>query len=98
MKVTPIEDIYKYKQLLEKEGDTMEHEEKCKIERYLWRAIGMREHNHQKDDLRAVSKKMKNIGLVPYGYHYPELNRKSDRPEAMKKMLARKTVHNLLNN
>jgi hypothetical protein len=46
MKVTPIEDIYKYKQLLEKEGDTMEHEEKCKIERYLWRAIGMREHNH----------------------------------------------------
>ena len=47
--------------------------------------------------LKLVIEKLKRIGKIPEGYHYPELNRVDAEPIEMKEMIQRKNLHYTLN-
>ena len=46
------------------------------LKRKVWKIKGIIFYNHDEADLENVIEKVKRIGQVPSGYHYPELNRK----------------------
>ena len=54
---------------------------------------GQRDYNLEKSELREVVRKLKRINQVPEGYHYPELNRKRDKPQELQAMEQRKEMH-----
>ena len=89
-----------FKQLYESSGENNGKYKSSirRVKRKIWSLKGIRDYSLSKADLRTVIKKLKKVGQVPEGYHYPELNRREgEAPQEIKDMLQRKRLHQMLN-
>ena len=66
---------------------------KLRLEQEIWLLTGMVINHYKEDDLKVIFEKYKSINMVPNGYKYPELAKKSHLPDDMRQMLDRKAKH-----
>lgn len=68
-------------------------QEKLKLAEQVWHLEGVLLFKHAASDLKTISERHARIGLVPHGYDYPELARRSGLPRQLEQVNSRKNFH-----
>ena len=69
-----------------------ERREQMALECEIWRLEGVLRRKYNTDDLDLIIARSQRIGVVPKGYHYPELVRRQNPPIQLQEIHIRKLL------